>query len=475
MGKGLGAASLGGGFGLQPITRGLRSKAKGLYPTKTTGAGEYGTILFPTVLENYNRTTDYKRWQLGQAYYYGVGRSWDDVYLYSNTRFSTGAVSGVSKDIVAMFPSKTSPERTWYVGCRTRGSIILPQPLNAAALTAFTSDPDPANHRLVYDVSGVLTATQVGIFNVFIGDQFEDTAIGPNYPDDVIEKPEGSIALTLLEANAGALTLTFDLSKAFTRARRNNTLYWKKIDYDPASPPIWDTSGGDGGKHLCSSHKLFCCCPDHLGGALANLEFPKESAGMDSFPLPNASRTVFSQWEKEGAGYYRQWRSLPQRIDERRECKHMHAMRWECGIPWYEPNDYPFTGNTEDEFSTFTNRIERDFGDEVYSEYNARHRINYDRYILSLAEVVGINLFPGGDVREGIRPSSLPMLWNDPTEPEISWCRQNDWWLKRGTQQMRIFNSATQKFESIVTQGGIEFPMIESVKGGSANAPVIIK
>ena len=40
MGKGLGAASLGGGFGLQPITRGLRSKAKGLYPTKTTGAGE---------------------------------------------------------------------------------------------------------------------------------------------------------------------------------------------------------------------------------------------------------------------------------------------------------------------------------------------------------------------------------------------------------------------------------------------------
>ena len=119
--------------------------------------------------------------------------------------------------------------------------------------------------------------------------------------------------------------------------------------------------------------------------------------------------------------------------------------------------------------------MERDFGDEVYREYNARNRINYDRYILSLAEVVGINLFPGGDVREGIRPSSLPMLWNDPTEPLASWCRQNDWWLQRGTQRMRIFNSATQAFESTVTQGGIDYPMIESVDGGSANAPVIIK
>ena len=83
--------------------------------------------------------------------------------------------------------------------------------------------------------------------------------------------------------------------------------------------------------------------------------------------------------------------------------------------------------------------------------------------------------FPGGDVRDNIRPSNLPMLWNDPTEPDISWCRQNDWWLQRGTQRMRIFNSATQAFESTVTQGGVEYPMIEAVDGSSADAPVIIK
>jgi len=92
-----------------------------------------------------------------------------------------------------------------------------------------------------------------------------------------------------------------------------------------------------------------------------------------------------------------------------------------------------------------------------------------------LAEVVGIELFPGGDVRDNIRPSNLPMLWNDPTEPDISWCRQNDWWLQRGTQSMRIFNSATQAFESTVTQGGVEYPMIEAVDSSSADAPVIIK
>jgi hypothetical protein len=368
-----------------------------------------------------------------------------------------------------MFPSKSSPERTWYVGLRTRGSVILPQPLSASAISTFTSDPDPANHTLVYDVSGVLTAAQVGIFNVFIGDQFEDTASGPNYPADVIENPVGSVALTLTAASSSAMTLTFDLSKAQGRVRVNNTTYWKKLDYDPANPNVWDTSSG---KHLCSAHKLFCCCPDHLGGALANLEFPKENGGLDSFPLPNASRSVFSAWEKEGAGYYRQWRSLPRRIDQRRECKHMHAMRWECGIPWYEPNDYPIN---DDENKVFSDQLERDFDNEVYREYNARNRINYDRYILSLAEVVGLELFPGGDVRDNIRPSSLPMLWNDAEQPLVSWCRQNDWWLKRGSQSLRIFNSATQAFESVVNQGGIEYPMVQSVIGGSADAPVIIK
>lgn len=468
MGKGFGSP-MDRGFGLGSISRGEPKRAKGLYPRLGSGAGQYGTILFPTVLENYNRTTDYKRWRLGQAYYYGYGRSWDDVGIYSNARFSTGAVSGVSKDIVTMFPSESSPERTWYVGMRTRGSIILPQPLSASAITTNTADPDPANHTLTYNVTGVLTAAQLGIFSVFIGDQFEDTASGPNYPDDLVSKPEGSVALTLVSVNTGSMTLVFDLSKPQGRVKAGNTIYWKKLPYDSSSPTVWKT---DGTRHLCSAFKLFCCCPDHLGGALANLEYPDESAGQDVFPLPNASRTVVAPWEKQGVGYYRQWRTLPNRIDERRECKHIHAMRWECGIPWYEPNDYPITD--EDDGDIFTRSLEREFTEEVYSEYNARHRINFDRYILALAEVVGIELFPGSDVRAGIRSDSRPMLWNDPIEPEASWCRQNDWWLKRGTQQMRIFNSSTGEFESTVNIGGTDYPMVEEVKEGTPNAPIIV-
>ncbi len=123
------------------------------------------------------------------------------------------------------------------------------------------------------------------------------------------EVTEGSVALTLISANVGAMTLVFDLSKAYGRVRKNNTIYWKELKYDPNNPNVWDTSSG---KHLCSSHKMFCCCPDHLGGALANLEFPKDSAGMDAFPLPNASRSVIAEWEKQGTGilFLLQWISI---------------------------------------------------------------------------------------------------------------------------------------------------------------------
>ena len=91
-----------------------------------------------------------------------------------------------------------------------------------------------------------------------------------------------------------------------------------------------------------------------------------------------------------------------------------------------------------------------------------------------MALAVGIQPFPGSDVRDGIRSDVRPMLWNDHEEPLASWCRQNDWWLKRGSQQMRIFNSSSGKFESTVTVGGVDYPMIEEVEAGSTGAPVIV-
>jgi len=471
MAKGLGSR-MDRGFGLSPVSRPMAARAAGVYPSKGSGLGEYGGVTFPSVLKAYNRESDYRRWKLGQEYYFGSGRSWADYQIHSLARFVTGAVDGSSKDIVTLFPSSTSPENAWYVGMRTRGSIMLPLPINAAAITLNTADPDPANHTLTYNVSGVLSAAQVGIFSVFVGDQFEDSASGPSYPDDLISKPAGSVALTLLAANPGSMTLVFDLSKPQGRIQRNGRIYWSRLPYDPASPTLWNTSGS---RYLCSSFKMFCCCPDHLGGALANLEYPggkRTGAGLDEFPLPNANRTVRSAWERQGTGYYRQWRSLPQRVDQRRECKHIHALRWQCGIPWFEPDDYPT--QEERDILEVAGGSEGQFTDAEMRRYFALRQLNDDRYVLSLAEVVGLELFPGSDVRDAIRPDPRPLLWNDSEEPLAVWCRQNDWWLERGTKRLRIFNASTGQFESTVTIGGTTYPMLEVVDPSSPNAPVIV-
>jgi len=456
------------GFRLSSLTK-VPSRAEGIYPRKGSGLGEYGSVAFPTVLEAYNHDSDFKRWKLGQDYYFGTGRSWGDLQIHSIARFNPGAVSGQSKDIVTLFPSKSSPEKAWFTGMRTRGSIMFPAALNSSHITLLTTDPDPANHRLVYDVSTILTPIQVAIFSVFLGDQFEDTASGTTYPDDLISKPAGSVALTLVDTSTGGMTLTFDLSRPQGRIERNGRIYWKELEYDPSSPTVWDTSSG---RYLCSAFKMFCCCPDHLGGSMANMEQVGGTAGMDEFPLPNANRTVAAAWEKQGAGYYRQWRTLPIRHDERRECKHIHALRWQCGIPWYEPDDYP----TSADGTTFSigSVSEQGFTTEDFIEYFRKRRMSHDRYLLALADVVGINIFPGDDPRNAVRFDQRPIFWNDGTEPLDIWCRQNDWWLKRGSQSLRIFNSSVGKFESTVSVGGIDYPMVETVEPGSPGAPVIV-
>ena len=43
---------------------------------------------------------------------------------------------------------------------------------------------------------------------------------------------------------------------------------------------------------------FFCCCPDHLGGAVANLDYvDKGASNIDTFPLPNANRSMISAWK----------------------------------------------------------------------------------------------------------------------------------------------------------------------------------
>ena len=72
MPKGLGS-NPGRRFGFASMSRPMKEKAKGIYPDASTGAGEYGSVVFSTITEAYNRESDYKRWKLGQEYYFGKG------------------------------------------------------------------------------------------------------------------------------------------------------------------------------------------------------------------------------------------------------------------------------------------------------------------------------------------------------------------------------------------------------------------
>lgn len=441
----------------------MRANPAGQYPTGSR-AGVYGGTAVPTVIEQYDRVSDWKRWKLGQAYYYSAGRAWADSQVASLARFVGGAVDATSKDVVTAFPSTTSPERAWYVGMRSRGSVILPGAITAERITLLNSDPDPANHRLLLDVSGILSAAQLAVWRVFIGDPFEDSATGPTYPDDLIERPAGSVQLTLVDVQVAQSRLVFDLSRPVTRIRRVGggsrleRIYQARLEYDPADPVVFDASGS---RHLVSSFKFFCCCPDCLGGALANLEIPSGSGDLGRLPLPNAARAVRSAWERQGAGYYRQWRTLPDRMDERRDCKHIHALRWQCGVPWIEPDDLPTEGERDlTELAAQMSGV-RDVAEAL--DYFRLRALNFDRYVMSLADVVGLILFPGSDVRDAVRPDGRPLLWNDGEEPLASWCRQNDWWLERGSRRLRIFNAGAQRFEDTVTVGGSSYPMVEPV------------
>ena len=467
-------------FRLPSVSKPLKPKAKGLYPDASTGAGEYGSVQFPTIVEQYNRESDYKRWKLGQEYYFGSGRTWGDRQINILARFLNANASLAdeidtrgSKEVVTIFPSSDSPEYAWYVATRVRGSFLFPGAIESSRLTYNTSDPDPSKHTDVYDVTGLYNAQQLAIYNVCIGDPFEDSASGPNFPDDLVEKDVGSVAFTLLSVSLGSMTMTFDLSKPYRRVERNKNIYWKREEYDPEDPDKQYKWKDDGSRYLCSSFTFFCCCPDHLGGATANLDGGLNAQSIKDVPIPNANRSILSQWESQGVGYYRQWRTLPERKDQRRECKHIHAQRWACGVPWLEPDDYPTAA--ERDILEFASSYERSLKPEEFSQYFRKRRLSFDRFILSIAESAGLIIFPAGDPRNNIRVGSYPMLWHDSEEPDPAWCRRNDWWLPRGTQSLKVFDPTQNTFVETIPKNGIDYTVLSYLDPDDPDVPKIVR
>lgn len=469
-------------FGVRTPTSNVRA-LRGTYPNKERNLGTFGSTAYPSVLETYNRDSDFKRWQAGAQIFFGAGKTWSEIEIYARAYFFNTlgqALSYDAKEIVHLFPATGSPEGAWHTAVRTRGSLIFDVALDPAHITLNTSDPDPSKHTLIYRVGSFFSVEQVNRLNFFIGDQFEDSANAASYPSGLIAQPVDAIALTLVAVNASAQSLTFDLSSPHRRVSRGGRLYWKKETYDPDAPLLWNTSGA---RFLCSSHKFFCSCPDHLGGTVASLSPEgQQSSPLDRFPLPSANRTPrrtdgtpvpLSPWEGQGAGQFRQWRTLPQRRDQRRDCKHIHCLRWECGVPWLEPNDYPSRAGGAD-FS-----LEQGIDDSSsivdILDFFRRQNQNWNRFALATADTVGLTLFPGGDPRTFKRLSALPILWTDATAPDPALCRANDWWLPRGSQSLYLFSPQSNSFQSSITVSGESVPILQIVAPGSQDAPVLVR
>lgn len=473
MGRGLGSP-LNQGFGLTGVARPMRSTTKGIYPSKGSGLGEYGSTAYPTVLEAYNRDSDYKRWKIGQEYFFGSGKSWADYQIHSLTRslLDTGEASSISRDVTTFLPSRTSPESAWVVTCRTRGSVILPQLLQNADLTTETGNPEEAEHRLILDVSGTLSADQIRNWEIYIGDQFEDSAFGTTYPNDLIPEPVNSIAFTLVEVDPVGGKLKFDLSRGFIRRQVNGRIYWALLEYDRRNPVYWRR---DGSRYLCNSFRFHCSCPDFSGRSYADT-LNSNASKLRKFPLPGAGRPVETSWEAAGAGYYKQWRDLSRRTDRRRECKHIHAVRWSCGVPFYEPSDYP-TGDQRGIFGVVAAN-ERYFNSEEILRYNRNRLISYDLFLPGLATASGIELDPRGDLLADpapVRPDLKPVFWATRDEPPSSRSQVNDWWLRKGSQELAIYSPTAGRYVNAVPEGGQSVPVIEFRDPPAEGAATIVK
>jgi hypothetical protein len=148
-------------------------------------------------------------------------------------------------------------------------------------------------------------------------------------------------------------------------------------------------------------------------------------------------------------------------------------MRWECGVPWLEPGDYP----TEDDRGRFAAALEREglTNAQEASSFIRQSRSTWSRYILALADTVGIVLFPSGHPREDIRSDARPLLWTDGRQPLPEWCRMNDWWVDRGGAGLQLFNATAQEFRTEVIKGGVGYAPLTLMDPGSPGAPMIVR
>lgn len=450
------------------VGRPVRPQKAGNYRSRERGgdASRTGGTVYPTVLEAYNRDSDYKRWRAGWDYWQGSGKSWADLerYFFVRSLRDYGAPPGPQLTVVTYFPSGSSPDASWTVVNRKRGALILPQPLRAQDIVIDATHPQESQHRLILDVSSTLTSTQIGEWAAFIGDQFEDSAVKTSdVPQGLLEEPIDTIAYTLVDIDPAGGKLLFDLSRPFMRRRpnpRKERAFWQRIIYNRNLPLSWRN---DGSRFLCSSHRFFCSCPDFSGSRIA--DFSGESnASQALFPRPGAGRVIEGRWESQAVGYSSRFRELASRSDQRRECKHVHAVRWSVGYPFYEPSDYEVGGGGERGFQG-VGAGESLTSSEVF-RYHRKRELTLDRLGHALAEsnrvvIDARDTIPDNEeIPPGDRP---PVLWTSTYEPPAIRGKLDDWWLQRGTSVLRAFDPSAGRFVDTIDIGGVRKPFLEEV------------
>lgn len=452
------------GRSLGRVDKPLKPQSAGSYRTADRAPDGAGGTVYPTVLEAYNRDSDYKRWRAGFDYWQGSGKGWSDVetqYLVRSFR-DFGTAPGARPVGVTYFPSSGSPDASWAVTCRRRGAFILPGALQHTDLRIEALHPSPGQHRLILDVSSRLSSEQLKAWDSLIGDQFEDSATGPDYPHGLLNDPIDTVAYTLVSVDHQEGALLFDLSRPYVRVRPNAEVpraFWRKLSYNRRLPLAWRA---DGTRHLCSSHRFYCSCPDFSGSATASLQGGPRG-GQALFPRPSAGRGQLDPWERENVGYLRRWRDLPLRIDERRECKHIHAARWSAGYPFYEPSDYVTGGDGQ----LFAGSAAGSVHSAEVAQYHRERGLTLDRLAPGLADCAGLLLDAGSlvspDPQAPAQPGRKPVLWTTSQEPTPDRAVVDDWWLEIGTATLRVFNPGAQRFVDTTTVGGESMPVIERV------------
>ena len=238
----------------------MRAAKPGIYNAQNGRHGSTGGTNYPSVLESYNRDSDYKRWMEGKRYFQGTGSSWGDVevsYLVRTFR-DFGSLPCGQLNTFTLFPSESSPEGAWTVVNRRRGAVILPDAINPQDVSIDQSIADPNQHRLRLDVSARLTSSQLAEWQTLVGDQFEDSATVTAAGVRLIDNPDGVVALTLVDVDLASMALVFDVTRPFVRARVDPSFdrgYWKQARYRFDAPLRWRA---DGTRLLCSSYRFHC-------------------------------------------------------------------------------------------------------------------------------------------------------------------------------------------------------------------------